>query len=133
MSSNVLKHSVTPPPPLCQQLPTLPPQIEQVVFTALAKKPEDRFASVSAFATALEQASQPGQSQSPVFPGEVPLMGRPSRRTVVVDLVRLTLVGARLTWFAVSPDSISSPAPRTTPTALPNRNHPLYLPWAFRG
>src|SRR5713226_3265764 len=57
-----VKHSVTPPPSLCQQLPKLSPEIEQIVFTALAKKPEDRFASVRAFATALEQASQSGQS-----------------------------------------------------------------------
>ncbi len=56
-----VKHSVTPPPSLCQQLPDLSPEIEQVVFTALAKKPEDRFASVQAFVTALEQASQPSQ------------------------------------------------------------------------
>ena len=48
-----VKHSVTPPPSLCEQLPSLSPEIEQVVFTALAKKPEDRFASVRAFATAL--------------------------------------------------------------------------------
>jgi serine/threonine protein kinase len=63
-----VKHSVTAPLSLHQQLPGLSPEIEQVVFTALAKKPEDRFASVRAFATALEQASQLGQSQPLVFP-----------------------------------------------------------------
>src|SRR5205807_97475 len=40
-------------------------------------------------------------------------------RTVVVDLVRLALVGGRIPWFAVSPGSISSPVPSTTPAALP--------------
>jgi WD40 repeat protein len=53
-----VKHSVTPPPPLRAHLPTLSPDIEQVISMALAKRPEERFASVSAFATALEQASQ---------------------------------------------------------------------------
>ena len=55
-TETAVKHSVIPPPSLCQQLPTLSPEIEQVVFTALAKKPENRFASVRAFAMALEQA-----------------------------------------------------------------------------
>jgi serine/threonine protein kinase len=63
-----VKHSVTPPPSLCKQLPTLSPEIEQIVFTALAKKPEDRFASVRAFATVLEQASQLRQSQPSISP-----------------------------------------------------------------
>ncbi len=55
------KHLMTPPPPLCQRVPNLPPDVEQVVMTALAKDPHQRFASVQAFATALEQASQPSQ------------------------------------------------------------------------
>ena len=53
-----VKHSVAAPPPLRQHLPTLLPDVEYVVLTALAKQPEERFASVRAFATALEQASQ---------------------------------------------------------------------------
>jgi serine/threonine protein kinase len=51
------KHCMVPPPPLRQQLPDISPMLEQVIFTALAKDPKERFASVLAFATALEQAS----------------------------------------------------------------------------
>ncbi len=52
------KHLMTPPPPLHQKVPTIPPDVEQVVLTALAKEPHQRFATVQAFATALEQACQ---------------------------------------------------------------------------
>src|SRR5436853_6331374 len=47
-----------PPPPLHQQVATIPLGIEQVVLKALAKDPKERFASVHDFAQALEQASQ---------------------------------------------------------------------------
>ncbi len=47
---------LTPPPPLYNRVPGISPAIEQVVLTALAKEPQQRFASVQAFATALEQA-----------------------------------------------------------------------------
>ncbi len=53
-----VKHAMTPPPSLRQRLPTIPTEVEQVVLTALAKDPGQRFASVQAFATALEQASR---------------------------------------------------------------------------
>src|SRR5439155_20491647 len=53
-----IKHSLVSPPSLIEQVPTLPPAIEQVVLIALAKEPKQRFGSVLAFATALEQASQ---------------------------------------------------------------------------
>ena len=53
-----IKHSLTAPPSLREHLPILSPDVEHVVLTALAKQPEERFASVSAFATTLEQASQ---------------------------------------------------------------------------
>src|SRR5437588_1594366 len=57
-SETVAKHLHVPPPPLCEKIPTLPYEVEQVVLTALAKDPRQRFANVRAFATALELASQ---------------------------------------------------------------------------
>ncbi len=53
-----VQHAVVPPPSLREKVPTILPDVEQVVMTALAKEPKGRFASVQAFATALEQASQ---------------------------------------------------------------------------
>lgn len=52
------KHLMAPPPPLLEKVPTLPSEVKQVVLTALAKDPHQRFATVQVFATALEQASQ---------------------------------------------------------------------------
>ncbi|QBD76481.1 hypothetical protein EPA93_10855 [Ktedonosporobacter rubrisoli] len=57
-----IKHSLTPPPSLLEQVPTLPEAVERVIFTALTKNPEERFSSVLAFAQALELASQEEQS-----------------------------------------------------------------------
>lgn len=52
------QHLFALPPPPRQQLPTLAPAIEEVVLTALAKDPKERYPGVAAFAAALEQASQ---------------------------------------------------------------------------
>jgi len=46
-----VKQSITPPSSLVAQLPSLPPAVEQVIFTALAKKPEERFGSIRSFVT----------------------------------------------------------------------------------
>lgn len=50
------QHLYTPPPPLRNALPTLAPMLEQVILTALAKEPQQRFATVQDFAKALKQA-----------------------------------------------------------------------------
>jgi len=47
-----------PPSSLREKVPELPSSVEEVVLTALAKQPQQRFSSVQAFATALEQACQ---------------------------------------------------------------------------
>ncbi len=52
------QHIAVPPPSLQKRVPSILPNVEQVVMTALAKDPKDRFTSVQAFATALEQVSQ---------------------------------------------------------------------------
>lgn len=52
------QHLYVSPPSLREKLPTISPVIEQVVFTALAKDPKQRFPSVREFAMALEQAIQ---------------------------------------------------------------------------
>ncbi len=53
-----VKHVTVLPPLLREKDPTIPSDVEKVVLTALAKDPRQRFASVQAFATALEQACQ---------------------------------------------------------------------------
>ena len=59
------QHMFEPPPALREKLPSISPAVEEVVMTALAKDPHQRFASVRSFANALEQASQVSAS----FPG----------------------------------------------------------------
>ena len=52
------QHIFAPPPPLREKVPHISSDIEHIVLTALTKDPHQRFASVQAFATALEQATQ---------------------------------------------------------------------------
>src|SRR6266566_2171492 len=49
------QHVLVPPPSLRQKVPAIPPAVELVVQKALAKSPEQRFASVVEFANAFEQ------------------------------------------------------------------------------
>jgi len=53
-----VQHTIKLPPPLREKAPALSPMIEQVVMTALEKDPRARFASVRAFASALENAGR---------------------------------------------------------------------------
>ncbi|MGB8348155.1 MAG: protein kinase [Ktedonobacteraceae bacterium] len=62
------KHLMVAPPPLRELLPTVSPEVEMVVSTALAKDPKQRFSSVQAFATALHEAGQTQQTLRGVFP-----------------------------------------------------------------
>src|SRR5262249_46617950 len=51
------QHLFTPPPSLRGKVPAISPAVEQVVLTALAKDPKERFGSVRALANAFLQAS----------------------------------------------------------------------------
>ncbi len=58
------QHMFALPPPLSEKLPWLSTEVEQVVMTALAKEPKERFASTQAFANALEQSYLTGQARA---------------------------------------------------------------------
>src|SRR5437762_11472219 len=64
-----------PPLPLRERLPTIPPEVEQVVLRALAKDPKARFSSVADFSAALEQASQRALTPTTQLASEQPAIG----------------------------------------------------------
>jgi serine/threonine protein kinase len=49
-----MQHMFAPPPSLCAKIPTISPAVEEIVFRALAKDPQQRFPSVRAFADELK-------------------------------------------------------------------------------
>ena len=69
----VSQHLFTPPAPLHEKVPAIPPAVEEVVMRALAKDYRQRFASVQAFADALEQISSASSSVSSVSPYAPPI------------------------------------------------------------
>jgi len=117
----VLKHSYVPPPSLRKQVPLLSPEVEQVIFTALAKQPEQRFSNVQAFARALEQASL-GQQPATEASGEETLHAHPPlpqppimSETLVKDAVTDQAVHSLQTFPSTTPPAVS------IQTTLPQR------------
>jgi eukaryotic-like serine/threonine-protein kinase len=102
------QHLFVQPPSLQGKNPAITPAIEQVVMTALAKDPKQRFATVHAFANALEQASQSSQSRlflsasnesSLASPRAIPAQPSQSppaisRRTALAGLAAIGAIGA---------------------------------------
>ncbi|HEY7355344.1 MAG TPA: protein kinase [Ktedonobacterales bacterium] len=103
--SIALQHIQSPPPLLRAKLPTLAPEVEDVVLKALAKDPNDRFPNVQAFALALEKASTCAVQQSASFVPAHQLDIRPDHRRLQPTL----------------PES----SPAREPTASPPRAMPL--------
>lgn len=119
-----LKHAITTPPSLSEKMPGFSPEIERVVFTALAKDPANRFASIQAFARALEQASHnlaresdssdtptlliaPGTRSTGAFP---PVQVPPTQPQIQPDLSPIETPPER---------GISGPIPKLTPFSPP--------------
>ncbi len=62
----IAQHFSAPPPSLRAKLPTLAPEVEQVILRALAKAPQDRFPSIQTFADELESVSKQVDQDSTV-------------------------------------------------------------------
>ncbi len=86
------QHISTKPPSLREKIPTIPADVEQVVMTALAKDPQQRFGSVKAFANALEQAclvEQPTITAPPYMPPSQPLQPAQEQRSGTLPTIPL--------------------------------------------
>ena len=66
------QHCLIEPPPLRATRPHISDAVEVVVLRALAKRPEQRYASVQAFATAFERAATQTKIVSPAFTNYAP-------------------------------------------------------------
>ena len=83
-------HLFVPPPPLHEKVPTIHTAVEHVVLKALAKDPRERFASVQAFATALEESikeESSGRTLSALAPD--PSWQHPDEAELVPDQVNV--------------------------------------------
>jgi len=141
------KHANAPPPPLRDKMPTIAPDVERVVMTALAKDSKQRFDNISAFATMLEQAcantveyvthsvhsedvtapalSSPQQASTilGIEGTPKPTQSRISRRKIVLGLGAGLVVVGGLTWLEIfhplPPIIVLSPTPTPKPTPTP--------------
>ena len=129
-SEIAIKHTIVPPPPIRDKIPTVSRDVEQIVMTALAKDPHDRFMNVQAFANALEQASQldaptfikpvtPAnpdvQSMRPASPPPASIPAtQPARPTPPLDLP-----ATELAMFAPPPVAPVTPSTTSTPPLPP--------------
>src|SRR5713101_8149950 len=84
------QHMLVAPPPLHEKVPTIAPEIERVVHTALAKDPHWRFASVQKFAMALEQASLSSASRRGITPAPDQLY-QPPAEAVPIEQISTTV------------------------------------------
>jgi serine/threonine protein kinase len=121
---------LTPPPPLREKVPDLPEAIEQVVLTALAKDPKDRFGSVRAFATAFAQAAGAPEMLSTFFtrPDVPPApAGHPETSLSGQDAGSLSSVATRVGTPPTSQnsqDAINLATTRITPHLTPQLSNP---------
>ena len=127
------------PPSLIEKVPELPPEMQEVVSIALAKDPHKRFASVKAFAHALEQASglephllpvpnfELPPLQSEVFHVTKPLPETIAQLAQSVQPVKIVQTPSEARFFSASEPAIpgrfalSTPV-ITQPSRRPKRN-----------
>ena len=129
VSEVMAQHLSMPPPPLRERMPTIPPEVEQVVLRTLAKDPKARFASVADFAIALEQASQRALSPTAQLASEQPALG--SAAATGYDTV--AVAPSHLVLPTETTPSADLPVEALEPTVYPDSPAPNGLDTPQRG
>ncbi len=139
----IIQHSSAAPLPPSEHVPTLPGGIDAVLLRALAKRPEERFPTVGALATAFEAAltSAPTArvARPPRQPAAQPVMPRPTFRfedqrgelpTEAATLLRPP-PGQRTAYWGAPGAVPAGVPPRKPPTTSGRRN--WWIPALFAG
>lgn len=102
------QHILAPPPSLHEKLPAISPSLEQAILIALEKDPSKRFASILAFATALEQAHQEEKTRPSLSSLSIPpTLATPAHGSV--NSSQTTPPESFLSSEAISPSTIHLP------------------------
>ena len=73
----VIKHVTESPPPPCQNNPTLPQALDDIILKALHKTPSQRYASAGALARALKETIASQARVVPIYPKREPVLISP--------------------------------------------------------
>jgi len=122
-----MKHINETPPPVSTLRPEVPPRLDAAVARALAKRPEDRFATMADFGreleACLEELHAPGGAQTMVIPPSAPpapiRRQRARRRVPVAALLVVAGLAAAIAVLAVVlfRDNGSTPSGSGSPPA----------------
>jgi serine/threonine protein kinase len=139
-----MQHSMNPPPPLREKVPTIAPQVEQVIMKALSKDYHQRYPRVRDFAEALEQASQvdmsfyndPTVAVAPAIPRSANRVGEPVLNPPPVPVVFPAVKPSPLSMDAATSQvpHVAVPLPSTIGVSRPSpRFDPASAPYANQG
>ena len=110
MGEILIKHVSNPPIPLRSVEPLVPPAVEKIVLRCLAKKPEERYASMAKLRAELLQPE--GRRASAAPPRRAALVA-------VFVLVALGLSAAGVLFLRREPAVASPPSPPPSPEVVP--------------
>ncbi len=106
LSQVMYQHFNTPPPPPSVFNPRIPGEIDAVLLRALAKRPDERFPSISAFARAFQEAVQHASAAS----APAPWTGSDIRATLAISTTE-ALSGASRTLTLPGGRRVTVPVP----------------------
>src|SRR5437660_2946553 len=114
-SEIALQHECVSPPSLREQISTIPGAVEDVILTALAKDPRQRFPSVKDFAAALEEACKdlPVSEYPPTIVGTDPQLYVPTEIVPALQLQEASIAVEEI----LSPNQPTPSLPSPSATA----------------
>jgi serine/threonine protein kinase len=121
----IAQHLAVMPAPMSEKAPDIPPEVDQVIRTALAKNPQERFGNVQAFANALSTAC--GRAPTMISPPPpVPQTQPATPRSIPPTQPAIPMPGARV---PVPPTQVASSARETPPPRQLAPAGNMVTPW----
>ena len=116
-------HATTPPSPPSTFNPRLSAEVDVVLLHALAKQPEERFTSITAFANAFEQAVQTQAAQDADAPAYISMTPRPVSQGPMSKDIRAVLAISIAEAQAGTTRTLKLPGGRQVTVSVPAGVH----------